>query len=279
MLVRPTAAMQEALDREAPEALQRWASQLPATVAGVLDHWGLTAEAPYEPGGACSWTAPAGDVVVKVSWRHPESEYEVLGLRVWDGGGAVRVLDELVLDDTRALLLERCRPGTWLASERAPEEQDVVLTGLLQRLWPAPADGFPTLTSMCDTWADEAEARAGGLDRGLLDEGLSLMRSLPRTADREALLCTDLHARNILAAEREPWLVIDPKPHRGDPHYDVTQHLFNNSDRLRSQPRQWIRRMAALADLDGARVRAWMLARLVCEGTRVPWYADVARRL
>jgi len=69
------------------------------------------------------------------------------------------------------------------------------------------------------------------------------------------------------------------KPYVGDPHYDVTQHLFNHSDRLHAQPRQWIRRMAALAELDEARVRAWMLARLVCEGTRVPWYADVARRL
>ena len=41
------------------------------------------------------------------------------------------------------------------------------------------------------------------------------------------LLHTDLHAGNVLAAEREPWLAIDPKPYVGDPAYDVTQHIFN----------------------------------------------------
>ena len=41
------------------------------------------------------------------------------------------------------------------------------------------------------------------------------------------LLHTDLHAGNVLAAKREPWLAIDPKPYVGDPVYDVTQHIFN----------------------------------------------------
>jgi streptomycin 6-kinase len=42
-----------------------------------------------------------------------------------------------------------------------------------------------------------------------------------QTAPLEVLLATDLRAANILRAEREPWLVIDPKPFAGDPAYDV----------------------------------------------------------
>jgi streptomycin 6-kinase len=48
------------------------------------------------------------------------------------------------------------------------------------------------------------------------------------------LLCTDLHADNILAALRAPWLVIDPKPYAGDPAYDVRQHM--RAARIRSAP-------------------------------------------
>ena len=46
---------------------------------------------------------------------------------------------------------------------------------------------------------------------------MELFTSLPGTADRRVLLCTDLHAGNVLAAQRRPWLVIDPKPYVGDP--------------------------------------------------------------
>ena len=50
------------------------------------------------------------------------------------------------------------------------------------------------------------------------------------------LLATDLHAANVLRAEREPWLVIDPKPFIGDPAFDATQHLFNCRARLHADP-------------------------------------------
>ena len=39
------------------------------------------------------------------------------------------------------------------------------------------------------------------------------------------LLHTDVHGGNVLAAERERWLAIDPKPYVGDLSYHVTQHI------------------------------------------------------
>ena len=110
------------------------------------------------------------------------------------------------------------------------------------------------LSRMCDAWADEFEQKTAAgqsrLDAGLAREGIALFRALPATGDRDLLLCTDLHAENVLAAEREPWLVIDPKPYVGDPTYDVLQHLLNCDDRLRVDPRNLAWRMADLLGLD-----------------------------
>ncbi len=110
-------------------------------------------------------------------------------------------------------------------------------------------------------------------------EGVALFRALPSSASRSVLLCTDLHAENVLAAEREPWLAIDPKPYVGDPAYDVLQHILNCPGRLHADPARLARRMAALCDLEAERVTAWLLARAVVESRGDPELADVAIKL
>lgn len=42
-----------------------------------------------------------------------------------------------------------------------------------------------------------------------------------------------------LAAQPEPWLVIDPKPYVGDPAYDLLLHMLNCEDRLAAHPAGW----------------------------------------
>ena len=106
-----------------------------------------------------------------------------------------------------------------------------------------------------------------------------MFRELPATADRHVLLATDLHAGNVLAAEREPWLVIDPKPYVGDPAYDPVQHLLNCPERLRTDAAALADRMADLCGVDRERLRLWLFARCVVESASWPWMADVARRL
>jgi streptomycin 6-kinase len=117
------------------------------------------------------------------------------------------------------------------------------------------------------------------LDPGLAREGIALFRALPATADQNVLLCTDLHAENVLAAQREPWLVIDPKPYVGDPTYDALQHLLNCDKRLHADPRGLARRMANLLGLDAERLVLWLFARCVQESLDWPALADIARRV
>jgi streptomycin 6-kinase len=117
------------------------------------------------------------------------------------------------------------------------------------------------------------------VDLGLAREGVAMFRMLPGSADRHVLLVTDLHADNVLAAQREPWLIIDPKPYAGDPTYDALQHLLNCEERLHADPAGMTTRMADLLQLDVERLRRWLFARCVLEAPGWPRLADIARRL
>jgi streptomycin 6-kinase len=285
----PSALAASVAEEDDPERVE-WLAGLPRIVDGLARRWSLTVGAPFQPGGQVSWVAPARDaagreVVLKVGWTHDEGVHEADGLRVWHGRGAVRVHDVHVDGPTSALLLERCLPGTTLKSAHAGPEQDEVVAELLRQLWREPPAGHPfrPLAQMCAWWADESEARLaaepGALDPGLARAGLELFRGLPQEGVAPRLLATDLHADNVLAAQRQPWLVIDPKPYVGDPAYDVLQHLLNCRDRLVADPGALARRMAELAGLDAERVALWLFARTVLECGRMSWLREVVPRL
>jgi streptomycin 6-kinase len=269
----------------------QWLSALPGRIEEIAADWGLRLGEPYLPGGQCAWVAPVRaadgeDLVLKVAWRHREAEHEAAGLRHWDGDGAIRCHAARDLDDaTTALLLERCRPGRPLAAV-PPTQQDEIIAELLQRLWARPrrtGHPFDTLESLCNEWADTVETAYASnthrLDPGLARAGLDILRTLPASTSTHVLLCTDLHAENVLSAEREPWLVIDPKPFIGDPAFDVVQHMLNCDDRLHTDPVGLLARMAGLLDLEPQRVRLWLFARCVQESAGSLTAGELARRV
>jgi streptomycin 6-kinase len=276
-------------DAARDEHREEWLDELPVLVAHVTKLWSLEIGEPFDPGGRTAWVAPATSadddrLVVKIAWPHVEAIHEADGLRAWDGNAAVRLHATTQTDHSVVLLLERCTPGETLKT-RPELEQDAVVTSLLRRLWQRPSGDHPfrSLRTMCELWADEFERKeAAGrvtLDSGLVRDGMALFRSLPSSAAVDVLLCTDLHAGNILSSQREPWLVIDPKPYVGDPTYDPLQHMLNSGDRLRADPTALADRMAALLDLDRDRLRLWLFARCVQESPDWPGLADVARAL
>jgi streptomycin 6-kinase len=256
--------------RKSPER-RAWLELLPTTLREVQRKWSLTLDAPLESDEAsCSYVAPVlradgTPAVLKLAMPHTEGQDEIKGLRFWDGNPTVRLYE--ANDDLGAMLLERCTPGS--ALRRLPEpEQDVVISDLLRRLWrePPASNGFRPLSALTDYWSAKTLERVEEWpDAGLVREGLWLFEELPRNAPREVLLATDLHAGNVLCAEREPWLVIDPKPFVGDPTYDATQHLFNCQSRLRADVDGTIRSFADRLGVDPQRVRLWMFARAAAE--------------
>ena len=96
------------------------------------------------------------------------------------------------------------------------------------------------------------------------------------------MLFTDLHAGNVLRADRAPWLAIDPKPFVGDRAYDATQHLFNCPGRMHSAPLATIATFADQLGVSRERVRLWTFARAAAEPRGRyddnPWL-ELARRI
>jgi streptomycin 6-kinase len=256
--------------RATPER-RTWLERLPHAIRELQVKWSLSLGAPFDGAEvSCAWVAPAvrddgTRAVLKLGMPHMEAAHELQGLRFLDGAPTVRLLEaDAGLD---VMLLGYCEPGTVL--RELPEmEQDVVIAGLLRRLWRRPVAPHPfrPLSAMTAYWADETIAAAPKwLDAGLVQEGLRLLEELPRPSTDDVLLATDLHAGNVLRAEREPWLVIDPKPFVGDRAYDATQHLFNCRERMLTAPDATIRRFADLLEVDDERVRLWMFARAAAE--------------
>jgi streptomycin 6-kinase len=265
--------------RKAPER-SAWLARLPAAIAELARRWSLSLGAPFDSEDvSAAWVAPVrradgSPAVLKLGMPHMEAEHEPDGLRFWDGDPTVRLLD--ADDELGAMLVERCQPGTSLRALPEPE-QDVEIARLLRRLWrkPPEPDPFRPLSTMLQHWAAATLAQAGHWpDEGLVREGLRLFEELPGTTETEVLLATDLHAGNVLRAQREAWLVIDPKPFVGDPAYDATQHLFNCRGRLTTDPDGTIRRFADLLEVDHERVRLWTFARAAAE-----WHEGMGEEL
>lgn len=217
-------------------------------------------------GSHVSYVAPATDregraLVLKVQFPHRESRFEADALACWDGDGAVQLVSN---DRARhALLLERCVPGTPLSAE--PERALDVLCALLPRLWKPAAEPFTTVDAEAARWAvhvQEAWRRAGRpYERRLLDAALEALRDLPASQGRRVLVHQDLHGDNVLAATREPWLVIDPKPLVAERELSLAPIVRSSElGHSRGAVRHRLDRLTAELGLDRERARAWTIA-------------------
>src|SRR3954447_14909917 len=249
-----------------------WLDRLPAPFLGLLDEWELTRDGDELWHGFCSLVAPVRTAdgepaVLKVGFdRDDESEHEALALQHWHGDGVVRLLR--ADPRRRALLLERLdrRDLTEVWDVEACE----IVAGLYPRVHRPALPQLRTVTSYVERWLDSLALlpSAAPVPRRLVEQALSLGRDLvadPASVGR--LVHGDLHYENVLAADREPWLVIDPKPMSGDPHYEVAPMLWNRYDEYAGDVRDGVRRrfhaLVDAAGLDEARARDWVVVRMV----------------
>ena len=262
---------------------REWLAALPDTIRTLQERWHLSIGTPFDHEYvSCAWVALATRAdgtrtVLKIGMPHMEGEQEIDGLRFWNGEGCVHLLEcDSALN---AMLLERCEPGTPLFAV-PEEEQDTTIAAMLKRLRRTPPPNrFRPLSVLIDYWRQETLlAAAHWPDPGLVNAGLETMQQLAASAETEVLLVTDLHSGNVLRAQREPWLMIDPKPFVGDAAYDATQHLFNCESRLQSDPFALVLRVADLFNLDPERVRLWLFARAAAE-PRMHWNGSWKLRL
>jgi streptomycin 6-kinase len=237
--------------------IAKWRANVAELVTDCCLRWDLRAGVPYVPGAAGYVVrverADGTPAVLKVFWPHREAEQEADALERWDGDGAVRMLAR---DDERsALLLECCEPGSFLSTHDDPLG---VLIELLPRLWRS-GDGFRPLADEAEWWLEHDLAELP--DKRLRDAAVHYLRDLVPTQGEQVLLHQDLHGENVLAAQREPWLVIDPKPLAGEREFSVAPIV--RSSELGHSKRDALYRLDRLCselDLDRDRALGWTIA-------------------
>jgi streptomycin 6-kinase len=254
---------------------REWLRCLPRLAEECAEQWGLALGEPFS-GGNVSLVMPAGDAVLKINFPELESEHEPEALGLWDGDGAVRLLAYDA--ERRALLLERCRPGTTLWEGADEVEANTIAAGLLRRIWrpPPPAHPFRLLSEEAERWAEELPARWHALGRpfeqALVDEAVVAARELARSQEEMVVLHQDYHGGNVLRAERDPWLVIDPKPLVGESAFDAASLLRDRRDELMHDPAPAWRIRARLDQLTGElglereRLRGWGIVHALAWG-------------
>jgi streptomycin 6-kinase len=172
------------------------------------------------------------EIVLKLGVPCPELLTEVAALSLYDGAGAVRLLDR---DAPRGiLLLERVIPGTPLFKLQEGREATRTAAMLMRRLWrhsPSAEHSFPSLQVWFRAFARLRERFDGGsggsFPAEIISKAVDTFAELNKTSDSSAILHGDLHHDNILFSEKRGWLAIDPKGIVGDRGYDVSPFMLN----------------------------------------------------
>lgn len=256
-----------------------WLERVPELLAECAEEWELELGEPY-PRGAAGYAVRATlpdrtPAVLKLIYPHREAEHEAEALRVWDGEGAVRLLAD---DHARcALLLERCEPGTLLANEDPAGAVDVFVR-LLPRLWKPVGEPFTPLADEAQWWVeqltDEWEEAGRPFAERTVAAAIDALAVLSTTQGDQVLLHQDLHGDNVLAAQREPWLVIDPKPLVGEREFAVAPIVRDAElGHSRREVLHRLDRLTAELGLDRERARLWTI------GQTVAWGVDTSYTL
>jgi streptomycin 6-kinase len=265
MIGTPEAFVRSTVQREGePGAV--WLAELPSIVAELLERWECVPDGEVMHGGVgiiVPVRRAEGTAALKVSFPHPGNVHEPDAFAAWGGRGAVLLHER---DDERfAMLLERVQTST-LAEVEDGDEVAAVAGRTNRRLAiPAPP-GLPRLREHADAWEEQLRNDAAELTHPLspyvVDAAVATIRELGRVQP-DTVIHGDFHARNILRADREPWLAVDPKGCAGDPAYDGGTLLkaraltLLEADDLRKAVDRFLDVFTEAAQLDRERARRW----------------------
>lgn len=302
MIEIPEAFARSTVEREG-EPGAAWLAELPGIVDELLRRWECVPDGEVMHGGVgvIVPVRPRTEeaAVLKVSFPHPGNVHEPDAFAAWGGRGAVLLHER---DDERfAMLLERVQTSTLAEVEDGDEV--VTIAGRINRRLAIPAPpGLPRLREQADAWEEQLRTDAEELTHALpgyvVDAAVATVRELGRVQP-DILIHGDLHARNILRADREPWLAVDPKGHAGDPAYDGGTLLKSRAltlleaDDLRKAVHRTVDVFAEAAEVDRERARRWAQFhavqaafwgrrhgfRIARSGARLDWLTEFADRL
>lgn len=256
-------------------ARHAWIHRLPELAEELFGRWALRPDGPTMTGESALVipvrTADDSPAALKLQMPGPEATAAILGLQRWSGSGMVRIFDSDA--DDGAMLLERLDGGRSLRSVTDDDTAILVAAQILARLHSVPPpDGLGRVESVATEMVDFAATAVKHLpdrdDRNRILRWKHVVTELLREPG-ECLLHWDLHFGNVLAADREPWLGIDPEPLVGDPGFDLWPVLDSGWSEQSEFPNaaEVVRRrfhlLTDVLDLDRGRAAGWTFARLM----------------
>jgi len=247
-----------------------WLSQLPASIDRVCIDWQLEPNGKPYLDSTVSYVLPVTQngepAVLKFQWPHEECLYEADALKRWNGVGAVKLL--ATNREGHVLLLEQCYPGQSLANAEIADKLGVVID-ILPRLWVSASAPFKTLTDEARGWQSRLDTnwKAFGkpMNRLVVQTVSDYIDELADTQVNQVLVHQDLHAGNILSAQRMPWLAIDPKPLIGEREFSVASVVrCAELGHSRCSVADRLDRLCAALQLDRDRARKWTVVQTFC---------------
>lgn len=272
MIGIPEAFARSTVEREG-ERGAAWLAEVPGVVEGLLERWGCVQDGEVLHGGVgviVPVLRDAGAAALKVSFPHPGNDFEPDAFAAWAGRGAVLLYER---DDSQyGMLLERAQSSTLAEVEDSDEVASVA--GRISRRLAIPAPpGLPRLKDQAGEWEEQLLRDAAELEHPMpayvVDAALATIRELG-TVQPETLVHGDFHARNILRAEREAWLAVDPKGYVGDPAYDAGNLVrvraalnFIDADDVLKPVHRFLDIFTEAAEIDRDQAQRWSQLQLV----------------
>ena len=250
-----------------------WLEDLPVLIKEIAENWSLVVGG-FFPNLSFHFVAPClcadgTKAVLKVGFNEPDSIVfsEAKMLELLQGNGAVKLLR---FDKNRcALLLERLTPGEDLTAlcRKNDEQATAIAIDVMKKISrvSVKTNEFPDLKKWT---ASFRKAENTDFSQSHFQKAQRIFDELTG-ASESRLLHGDLHHQNILSAEREPYLVIDPKGIIGDIGFEIAVFLNNPRSWILTNPKRReildkrIRQFAGDFEIEPLELRKWAYAEAV----------------
>lgn len=255
-----------------------WLAELPEIVEKIEEKWSLKAGKPfqnlsYNYVAPCICRASGDEAVLKIGF--PEANSPIWGeaemLKLYNGNGAVKFLR--IDEKNLALLLEKLNPGEHLQNLfRGDEAKSVeIAIEVLRKIRRKPPDKH-NFIKLEDWFAGFEKARNTNFPAQAVGKARKFYEEFSN--GEKFLIHGDLHHENILSAERESFLAIDPKGVVGQIGYEISVFLNNhswwlaNDVRLREKLDYAVLKFSEAFEIESQTLRKWAYA----QGVLSAWW-------
>ncbi len=250
---------------------EQWLNDLPSIIGELEENWSLKVEKPFLS-LSYNFVAPCvckGGAVLKIALplNNPEIFNEASFLKISDGKGAVKLLKSD--ENRRAILLERLTPGANLKEVCQTDETkavEIAIKTLREILKKLPENS--SYRRLEDWFKGFDRAANTTFPREFISKAGEFYKELS-SSSQKFLIHGDLHHENILSAEREPFLAIDPKGIIGDIGYEISVFLNNHlwwlaSDaNLKEKLNDAVQLFSEAFEIEPRDLRKWAFAQIV----------------